>query len=113
MDTTKDMSHEASKPAPEPLSLIQRFVNSLDLDHSDEELSSPESLRDWLAERVSSAPTSASARATCAGPSTSAKACGRSLLANNGEELDEPAVERLERAASRAGVRELRGRRRA
>ena len=27
------------------------------------------------------------------------------LLANNGEELDEPAVERLERAASRAGVR--------
>ena len=28
MDTTKDMSHEASKPAPEPLSLIQRFVNS-------------------------------------------------------------------------------------
>jgi predicted RNA-binding Zn ribbon-like protein len=105
MDTTKDMSHEASKPAPEPLSLIQRFVNSLDLDDSDEELSSPESLRDWLAERGLLSADERVSEGDLRRAIDVREGLRALLLANNGEELDEPAVERLERAASRAGVR--------
>ncbi len=39
------------KTAPEPLRLVQRFVNSVDLENDQDELTSPEALRDWLAER--------------------------------------------------------------
>ena len=39
------------KTAPEPLRLVQRFVNSVDLENDQDELTSPGALRDWLAER--------------------------------------------------------------
>ena len=39
------------KTAPERLELVQRFVNSVDLETGEDELSSPEALRGWLAER--------------------------------------------------------------
>ena len=42
------------KTAPEPLRLVQRFINSTEIHETqptDEELASPEALRDWLAER--------------------------------------------------------------
>ena len=39
-----------SKTAPQPLYPVQRFVNSIDLE-SGEDVSSPEALRDWFAER--------------------------------------------------------------
>ena len=41
----------AAKTAPQPLYLVQRFVNSVDVDSGEDELSSPEALRDWFAER--------------------------------------------------------------
>ncbi|HEY1356990.1 MAG TPA: CGNR zinc finger domain-containing protein [Thermoleophilaceae bacterium] len=97
--------HEASKPAPEPLDLVQRFVNSLDIDHHDEELRSPEQLRDWLAGRgllSADEPVSEGDLRRAIDVREGLRAL---LLANNGEELDEAAVERLERASSRAGVR--------
>jgi len=41
----------AAKSAPEPLYLVQRFVNSVDLETGEDELETPEALRDWFAER--------------------------------------------------------------
>ena len=40
-----------AKTAPEPLYLVQRFVNSVDLETGEDELATPEALRDWFAER--------------------------------------------------------------
>ena len=99
------MSHESSKPAPEPLSLVQRFVNSLDLDHRDEELTGPENLRDWFAERGLLNPDERVSEGDLRRTIDVREGLRALLLANNGAELDEAAVERLERAASRAGVR--------
>src|SRR5918997_371781 len=39
------------KTAPGALALVQRFVNSVDLESGEDELTSPQALRDWLAER--------------------------------------------------------------
>lgn len=99
------MSHEASKPAPEPLALVQRFVNSLDLDHADEELTAPESLRDWFAERGLLSADERVSEGDLRRAIDVREGLRALLLANNGEELDEAAVGRLDRAASRAGVR--------
>jgi predicted RNA-binding Zn ribbon-like protein len=103
--TTDPVSHEADKPAPEPLALVQRFVNSLDIDHEDEELASPETLRDWFAERGLLSSDERVSEGDLRRAIDVREGLRALLLANNGEELDEAAVERLERAASRAGVR--------
>ena len=47
-----------AKTAPEPLYLVQRFVNSVDLETGEDELATPEALRDWFAERGLMEPTS-------------------------------------------------------
>ena len=39
------------KTAPGPLELVQRFVNSADLESGEDELTSPGALRDWFAQR--------------------------------------------------------------
>jgi hypothetical protein len=39
------------KTAPAPLRLVQRFVNSVDLENGQDELTSPDALREWLAAR--------------------------------------------------------------
>src|SRR5215210_7019359 len=94
-----------AKTAPQPLYLVQRFVNSVDLESGEDELSSPEALRDWFAER----------RLMKGGDAVSAADLKRAidvreglravLLQNNGLPLDEDRVERLDRAVGRAGVR--------
>jgi predicted RNA-binding Zn ribbon-like protein len=94
-----------AKTAPAPLDLVQRFVNSVDLESGEDELTSPEALRDWLAER----------RLLDAGERVGAGDLRRAvdvreglralMLANNGLELDADGVERLDRAVARAGVR--------
>src|SRR5438874_6581412 len=98
-------NHESSKPAPEPLSLVQRFVNSLDLDHEDEELGTPQDLRDWLAERGLIGRDEGVSEGDLRRAIDVREGLRALILANNGEPLDESAVERLELAASRAGVR--------
>lgn len=103
--TTKAMSHEASKPAPEPLALVQRFVNSLEMDDMDEELSSPDELRSWLALRGLMSADERVSEGDLRRAIDVREGLRALLLANNGEALDEGAVERLEHAASRAGVR--------
>jgi predicted RNA-binding Zn ribbon-like protein len=93
------------KTAPRPLDLVQRFVNSVDLEDGDDELTSPEELRRWLAERDL---IDAGARV---GPADLARALDvreglrALLLANNGLPLEEEKVERLDEAVARAPVR--------
>ena len=95
----------ASKTAPEPLYLVQRFVNTIDLETGEDELSNPDALRDWLAER------GLMDAGEAAGPSDLARTVDvreglRAVLRhNNGLPLEEKVVERLDRALRRAAVR--------
>jgi predicted RNA-binding Zn ribbon-like protein len=100
------------KTAPRPLYLVQRFVNSVDLMDSKgkpspetDELTSPEALRDWLAERDLMAPDEPVSEGDLRRALDVREGLRALLLANNGEPLDAAAVERLDRAASRAGMR--------
>ena len=93
------------KTAPRPLDHVQRFVNSIDLETGEDELTSPETLRDWLAERdlmgAGRPVTTADLRRAI-----DVREGLRALLqANNGLPLDEQKVEKLDRASARAGVR--------
>jgi predicted RNA-binding Zn ribbon-like protein len=94
-----------AKTAPEPLHLVQRFVNSVDLESGEDELTSPEALRDWFAERGlmdAAAPASGADLERALDVREGLRAV---LRQNNGLPLDEDAVGRLDRAVGRAGVR--------
>jgi predicted RNA-binding Zn ribbon-like protein len=95
----------AAKTAPKPLDLVQRFVNSVDLESGDDELASPDALRDWFAERglIDAGITLNAADLRRA---VEVREGLRAVLRhNNGLPLDDDAVERLDRAVRRAGVR--------
>jgi predicted RNA-binding Zn ribbon-like protein len=93
------------KTAPQPLYLVQRFINSVDLESGEDELTSPEALRDWLAERgLMTEPEHASA-ADLRRALEVREGLRALLLANNGLPIDADKVERLDRAAAHAGVR--------
>ena len=93
------------KRAPAPLDVLQRFVNSVDLETGEEELDSPEALAAWLAERelmgVAEPVTGGDLRRAI----DVREGLRAILLANNGHPLDSTAVERLDAATSRAGLR--------
>jgi predicted RNA-binding Zn ribbon-like protein len=93
------------KRAPEPLYLVQRFVNSVDFEEGEEDLSTPDALRDWLVHWnliKAGEPVSEGDLRRAIDVREGLRAL---LLANNGYPLDEAKVRRLDRAASRAGVR--------
>jgi predicted RNA-binding Zn ribbon-like protein len=93
------------KTAPEPLYIVQRFVNSVDYEDGEEELASPDALRSWFAGRGlmrADEPVSEGDLRRALDVREGLRAL---LLANSGEPLEAAAVERLDRAASRAGVR--------
>jgi predicted RNA-binding Zn ribbon-like protein len=95
----------ATKTAPQPLHLVQRFVNSVDLETGEDELSSPGALRDWFAERGlmdRAAPVRAADLRRAVDVREGLRAV---LLENNGLPLDEQRIERLDRAVRRAAVR--------
>src|SRR5215210_3524281 len=95
----------AAKTAPQPLHLVQRFVNSVDIETGEDELASPDALRDWLAERGlldAGDPVSAADLRRAIDVREGLRAV---LLQNNGLPLDEERVERLDRAVGRAAVR--------
>jgi predicted RNA-binding Zn ribbon-like protein len=93
------------KTAPAPLDLVQRFVNSVNLLRGGDELTSPDELRAWLAEREL---IDADERVTTADlrRALDVREGLRELLsANAGLLLDEDRVARLDEVAARAGVR--------
>jgi predicted RNA-binding Zn ribbon-like protein len=86
-----------AEPAPGRLALVERFVNTVDLEHGREMLSAPERLRDVLglerAIRISAADLRRALEL---------RAALRAMaLANNGGEPDGDAAQVLERAAER------------
>jgi predicted RNA-binding Zn ribbon-like protein len=93
------------KTAPRPLYLVQRFVNSVDLENGKDELTSPEALRDWLAERGLMSRDEPATRADLRRALDVREGLRALLLANNGMPLDADKVDRLDSAAARAGVR--------
>lgn len=103
------MSHESetTKRAPDDLELVQRFINTVELDEGpdDDELTDPAALVAWFAER-----------GLCeAGASASQTEFERALVvreglravldAHNGGESDSEAVAALEEAADHASLR--------
>ena len=93
------------KTAPGALELVQRFVNSVDLESGEDELAGPEELRGWLAERDLIAADARVSRADFNRAIEVREGLRALLMANNGMPLDEERVARLDRAAGRAGVR--------
>jgi predicted RNA-binding Zn ribbon-like protein len=93
------------KSAPGALYLVQRFVNSVDLESHEEELTDPEALRAWFAQRELMGADEAVSAADLRRALDVREGLRALLLANNGHELDAGKVGRLDRAASRAGVR--------
>jgi predicted RNA-binding Zn ribbon-like protein len=95
------------KTAPDPLRLVQRFVNSTEVHENrptDEELVSPEALRGWLAERDlmdASEPVTDDDLARALDVREGLRAL---LMAHNGEPLDRDRLARLDRAARRVQV---------
>ncbi len=88
-------------PAPEPLVLVQDFVNSNEVEDEIEHLDSPEALARWLvAHDLAPAGTSVTARELQR--VKAAREALRSLLfSNNGEPLDPAAVDVLNDASDR------------
>jgi predicted RNA-binding Zn ribbon-like protein len=93
------------KTAPEPLYLVQRFVNSIDLENGEDELESPEALRAWFAERGLMGSRERVGPADLRRAVDVREGIRALLIRNNGMPFDEATVERLDRAASAAGVR--------
>jgi predicted RNA-binding Zn ribbon-like protein len=94
-----------AKTAPQPLYLVQRFINSTDRESGDDELESPAALGAWLAERDLLDPAEAVSEADLARALDVREGLRAVLLANNGLPLDEGKVKRLDRAVRGAGVR--------
>jgi predicted RNA-binding Zn ribbon-like protein len=95
----------SGKTAPQPLYVVQEFVNSVDLEEGDEQLGSPEALGEWLAEHGLMAPGEPVSQADLGRALDVREGLRTLLLANNGLAPDESKVARLDRAASQAGVR--------
>jgi predicted RNA-binding Zn ribbon-like protein len=93
------------KTAPEPLRLVQRFVNSVDLESGEDELIEPTDLRAWLAERGLIESDATVTRADLRRALEVREGLRELLLAHNGMPADPERVDRLDRAAARAGVR--------
>jgi predicted RNA-binding Zn ribbon-like protein len=93
------------KTAPAPLELVQRFVNSIDLESGEDELDRPDQLRDWLAERDLIGRDERVTEADLRRAVDVREGLRALLMANNGLAFDEERVARLNRASERAGLR--------
>src|SRR5687767_12796526 len=89
------------KTAPQPLELVRRFVNSVDLESGEDELTDPGALRDWLAERDLIDPAARVTQADFERAVDVREGLRALLMANNGLAVDAERVARLDRAAAR------------
>jgi predicted RNA-binding Zn ribbon-like protein len=96
---------DANKTAPGPLSLVQRFVNSVDLETGEDELTSPGALRDWLAERDLIGGGERVTKADLRRAVDAREGLRALLMANSGLPLDAERVGRLDDAVARAAMR--------
>ncbi|HEX8067558.1 MAG TPA: CGNR zinc finger domain-containing protein [Thermoleophilaceae bacterium] len=87
------------EPAPGELALLQRFVNSVDLEDGIEELDSPASLRRWLAERDLIARNAKLGEPDLRRAIELREALRLLLHANNGAPVDADALETVNAAA--------------
>ena len=94
-----------AKTAPQPLYLVQRFVNSVDLESGEDELTSPEALREWFAERGLMDSGDSVSAADLARALDVREGLRAVLRQHNGQPSDAQAVEQLDRAVGRAAVR--------
>jgi predicted RNA-binding Zn ribbon-like protein len=95
------------EPAPGELGLVQAFVNThwdLELDHGGELLHSPAALAGWLAARRLLPDGARLARSDLRRALAVREGIRAMLAANNGSEVNDPAVRRLNEAVARAGV---------
>src|SRR2546430_3478331 len=93
------------KTAPGPLYFVQRFVNSIDLESGEDELTTPEALGSWFTQRSLMEAGRPVTKAELRRALDVREGLRALLRANNGLPLDEGEVERLDRAAARAAVR--------
>ncbi len=92
------------KTAPQPLYLVQRFVNSVDLENGEDELTcSRRAARLAGRARPDGHRTSEPPRPTCRRAVDVREGLRALLLANNGLPLDEERVERLDAAVGPGG----------
>lgn len=92
-------------PAPEPLRLVQRFVNTRDVESEKDALATVGGLRDWLVDQGLLPPTATISEEDRQRTVEVREALRCLLLANNGEPLDPEAVARLNRLACAAPLR--------
>lgn len=95
----------SEKRAPEPLALVQAFVNSADLDRGEDALETPEGLADWFAAHGLAPPGTVISAAEHRRAIDIREGLRALLFIHNGGAADREATERLERAASRAELR--------
>ena len=95
----------AEKRAPEPLRIVQQFVNSADLEEGKEDLDTPAALGDWLRARDLLPSDKAISAADHRRALEVREGLRAVLLAHNGGTPDPAAVKRLEDAASHAALR--------
>jgi predicted RNA-binding Zn ribbon-like protein len=100
-------AHESSpeKLAPDSLAVVQRFVNSLDVETGDEELHSPEALLAWMAERGLTRPGGTATHAELERALAVREGLRAVLGAHNGTPPSEQEVAALEDAAGHASLR--------
>ncbi len=99
---------EPSKRAPEPLRLVQQFVNSVEYDGGaveEDEIADPAALKRWLRARELVAADAKVTDADVARAGDVREGLRELLTTHNGRELDTDAVDRLESAAGRASLR--------
>lgn len=90
------------KAAPGELNHIRRFVNTHDLEDGSDSIADPVALRDWLAERGLIDERSELTAGDVRQAQEVREALRKLLLANNGDPLDQSAVEKLNAAAKSA-----------
>jgi predicted RNA-binding Zn ribbon-like protein len=94
-----------TKAAPGELELVRNFVNTLDIDDALDDLGTPEEVRRWFSERELMDPDEPVTEGDLRRALDVREGLRALLLANNGSPFDAGAIERLDRAASRAGLR--------
>jgi predicted RNA-binding Zn ribbon-like protein len=93
------------KEAPGELELVRNFVNTLDVEDALEDLTTPDDLREWFVSRELMDADEAVTEGDLRRAIDVREGLRALLLANNGSPYDAGAIERLDRAASRAGLR--------